>query len=658
MAQNAKRSPSPLPQHFDNITKVRLTERKKHKSQVPQPEAFPETSESLGSLILPQRGQEVLSLSPSLPRSSAHENINDLILEITARLAREGKRLIRAPQLLPEGIAFDWTYDITAQGESLKTLLSVQGISAEDLDKVLSRRTPRVSRASTLEPTRNTTGLNTESRPSASVPPLTHTVTGDVLNPIVIDDDDREIPNNDSQTLAATTHGTPRDAGPSCPPMSHRHSPCQHSGSSEVQDDMEQDVAYISLTVAADRASVVTYASSPRSVEAEELRHDGHSFQPANASQSQNTQDRDEVSHLRNRPNSTRNPIRPSKRQLEKGRADYGNWQSLAAESSDSEMNDERTSSKESSPDRAFPAQSPGHVPGLSFLPQTYDVSNLATHQASASTTRSGSNSAGSDSEPFLGKEDHPSPDGYYSNSATNTGQYRRREHTERLLSDPDRGPPNRPAMRKNAARHVQSGRNSSDRSYDARMDVDTADHGIAQERPLERPHAPLRGRVRTRRSVPSSTTHVKRTANSHHTNSTALRSRSSSIANVDSDLEGGGRERAGCMGPAGHTVVIPKAEYARGRRLLAPGNQDLPLATVLMRGDAHFIDQRRKTRITSWSLPAGDDSRHVEDACLIGSSTVVIGYNKGPCQVSLIPVLEDQVRDAFAHDWVGHINC
>ena len=54
------------------------------------------------------------------------------------------------------------------------------------------------------------------------------------------------------------------------------------------------------------------------------------------------------------------------------------------------------------------------------------------------------------------------------------------------------------------------------------------------------------------------------------------------------------------------------------------------------------------RTRISTHSLPVEDDTRHVEDACLIGDDTVIVGYNKGPCQVSLIPVEDDQVRDVL----------
>ncbi|OBZ76198.1 hypothetical protein A0H81_03583 [Grifola frondosa] len=89
---------------------------------------------------------------------------------------------------------------------------------------------------------------------------------------------------------------------------------------------------------------------------------------------------------------------------------------------------------------------------------------------------------------------------------------------------------------------------------------------------------------------------------------------------------------------------MVPKAEYARGRRLLTPSNPRLPLAAVVMRGDAQFINQREKSHISRYSLPAIDETRHVEDVCLMGDNTVVVGYNVGPSQVSLIPLFDDQL--------------
>ena len=39
-------------------------------------------------------------------------------------------------------------------------------------------------------------------------------------------------------------------------------------------------------------------------------------------------------------------------------------------------------------------------------------------------------------------------------------------------------------------------------------------------------------------------------------------------------------------------TVTLPKAEHAKGRRLLVPSDKALPIAAIYMRGEAHFIDQ------------------------------------------------------------------
>lgn len=42
-------------------------------------------------------------------------------------------------------------------------------------------------------------------------------------------------------------------------------------------------------------------------------------------------------------------------------------------------------------------------------------------------------------------------------------------------------------------------------------------------------------------------------------------------------------------------TVVVPKAPWAKGRRLLIPSNSRLPMAAVYMRGDVQFIHQHRR---------------------------------------------------------------
>ncbi|KDQ64754.1 hypothetical protein JAAARDRAFT_237052 [Jaapia argillacea MUCL 33604] len=99
----------------------------------------------------------------------------------------------------------------------------------------------------------------------------------------------------------------------------------------------------------------------------------------------------------------------------------------------------------------------------------------------------------------------------------------------------------------------------------------------------------------------------------------------------------------------AGYAITIPKADFARGRRILGTESDDLPLVTVSMRGDIHLVRRAERDRISQWSIPAGDEHRHVEDACVVGD-TVVVGHNIGPCQVSVINL--DSIRKA--RHWVS----
>ncbi|KAF9221858.1 hypothetical protein BS17DRAFT_218538 [Gyrodon lividus] len=84
--------------------------------------------------------------------------------------------------------------------------------------------------------------------------------------------------------------------------------------------------------------------------------------------------------------------------------------------------------------------------------------------------------------------------------------------------------------------------------------------------------------------------------------------------------------------------VPLPKTNYGRSRRLLMPESMHLPFVAVTMRGDCHFIERKKKFRITGYSLPNPGVFRHVEDACIIGD-TVVLGCDKGPHQISFLPV-------------------
>ncbi|EPQ59589.1 hypothetical protein GLOTRDRAFT_91139 [Gloeophyllum trabeum ATCC 11539] len=109
-----------------------------------------------------------------------------------------------------------------------------------------------------------------------------------------------------------------------------------------------------------------------------------------------------------------------------------------------------------------------------------------------------------------------------------------------------------------------------------------------------------------------------------------------------------------------GSSVVIPKTNFARARRVLVHRNLNQLIVTVAMRGDIQFI--RDKRRITGWSMPA-DRRRLVEDAIVVGD-TVVVGYSSGPSQISLMslhPALEDKKPTRIdlnhaAHDNVGRM--
>ncbi len=291
---------------------------------------------------------------------------------------------------------------------------------------------------------------------------------------------------------------------------------------------------------------------------------------------------------------SIRKPTTPSRRQLERRRADYGNWQSLAAESSDAELDDVHPSSRDSSPDRAFPPQSLGRIPGLGFLPQTYDASDLATQKTFAPASRSGPRS---DSDPSTDGRAHTPPQPVPPYTSMRNERNRNTRHSDDVDSDPEDfdGPPNRSVAGKKTMQRMQVDSSSDHDETDEDMGIDVISR---EEARTLRSRTHYRSRRRARVRAPVRGPQSKRNASpepSRHSNS-ARRAPSRSISeDMDSGSDQDESDPAGQQNPTGHTVVIPKAGYARGRRLLAPRNQDLPFTTILMRGDAHFIDQRRK---------------------------------------------------------------
>ncbi|CCA67216.1 hypothetical protein PIIN_01049 [Serendipita indica DSM 11827] len=103
-------------------------------------------------------------------------------------------------------------------------------------------------------------------------------------------------------------------------------------------------------------------------------------------------------------------------------------------------------------------------------------------------------------------------------------------------------------------------------------------------------------------------------------------------------------------------TVVLPRPEYARARRILRSERDIMdardPLVWVSMPGDVQFIDSSSRSRIESWSLPAPQRLRSseernyvVSDACVLGDSRVIIVHESGPNPVAIL-TLPEQPED------------
>ncbi|PIL36763.1 hypothetical protein GSI_00453 [Ganoderma sinense ZZ0214-1] len=657
MNVSGKRPASPLPRSFDDIVRPRILDVKKDKR--------PSTQTPLSDRSV-EHGQEVLSFSVSLQHDLSHENINDLILGTTIRLAKEGKRLVKAPRLLSDGIAFDWTYDATACGENVKSLLSVEGIHAQDLERVLLRATPAFGGENSSPAAEERIPLDDILVGAAcSQTPRTPNI-GSAADPIMVDDDEEG------------TDG------------SMFHPIVSISEPSQVQNiakDSRQDTDYLAtyrMTPFKPRSSIPTdvnaaVPSGPQQADLLPLQgiHSGrrpdrelsttrHTFRGAEPPPSGDviqedlsiaTLDGDEEPNasVHSSPRFRQLSHYPSAAGPGKRRADYGEWKYLAEDSSDVEMElADHPSSRESSLTRSAPPQETTHgVAGLPFLPRTYDTSGLVSRQFPAlasSSSRSGAGSSGSES---ASQRDRSSRERLYSRRPADTP--RRRPH-QRLDHDAEQSDENeraesavfRPHRRLQAVDGVQLGAGNSIDLSENGSDFDVRDK-VQKPAVSHRQQRSSRASTNLRKAQPSGSGRVpqhRRGASDRPIRSTRRSaSPASGVATSSSEdaQDTGHQASLSSSTSPGHTVVIPKADFARGRRLLVPADPDYPITAILMRGEAHFIDQPRKTRIYRHSLPVEDDFRHVEDACLLRNDTVVIGYDKGPCQVSLITVEGDQ---------------
>ncbi|KAH9943062.1 uncharacterized protein BXZ73DRAFT_74110 [Epithele typhae] len=292
--------------------------------------------------------------------------------------------------------------------------------------------------------------------------------------------------------------------------------------------------------------------------------------------------------------------------EAERLKASYGAWKSFLEDSSDADPDVNHTSSRESS------------VTRLSLLPPT----TSATTGSRADSTRA-SESPDEHEVAVLRRV-----------TGLPRGRTRRLAAPAQSSSSNDRAESDNRAGRATEPQCART-RNvilSSDDSQDEN------DRGATRtSQPRRRPMPAPASSRRDRRVGAGDTTVAAsgtRTA-SGSTRRPRSRRRSASASGSNGTIDLSSDDELGeAASNEGHLVVIPKADHARARRLLAPSDPDIPLIAVTMRGEVHFVDQRRRTRNQACSLyPDDEDLRRVEDACLVGGKTVVIGYNPGPCQ-------------------------
>ncbi|KAM5535634.1 hypothetical protein V8D89_010621 [Ganoderma adspersum] len=656
---SGKRPASPLPRRLDDIVRPRFYNDKKAKSSSAVP---PVDGHSV------ERGQEVLS-SVSLQRALSHENINDLILGTTIRLAKEGKRLVKAPQLLSDGIAFDWAYDATACDENVKSLLSVEGIRAQDLERVLLRATPAFGGE-------NSCPLAEERIPPGDIlvdgafsqTPRTSN-TGSAADPIMVENDEEGADGSIFHPIVGISEpsqfqNTAKDSRQDTDCLAtYRMTPFKPRSS--IPTDV--NAALPSSSRQADHTllqGIRTPERQPPNRGLSSVRHASCGAEPSSLEDviqddlARASLDGDEEHNApaHSSPRSRQVSHYPSPADPDKPRADYGEWKYLAEDSSDVEMElAGHPSSRESSLTRSAPPQETTHgVAGLPFLPRTYDTSDLVSHQLPVLASGSGRSGAGpSSNSESTSQRDRSSRERLYSRRLADLPRRRPRQRLDHDAEESDEyeraeNAVFRPSGRLRAVDCVQPGAGNSIVLSENVSDFDVRDK-VQKPTVSHRQQRSSTASCNLRKAQPSGSERVPqhRRGASDRPIRSPRRSASpaSGAATSSSEDEQDAGDQASLLSStsSGHMVVIPKADFARGRRLLVPADPDYPITTILMRGEAHFIDQQRKTRIYRHSLPVEDDCRHVEDACLLRNDTIVIGYDKGPCQVSLITVEDDQ---------------
>ena len=280
-------------------------------------------------------------------------------------------------------------------------------------------------------------------------------------------------------------------------------------------------------------------------------------------------------------------------------RAAYGEWNSLLEDSSDVDMDAGGSSSRGSSVTRDTPpGPSIRAVPGPQMDPQPGPSSRppeeLEPERSWFYSQPSRNVAAGAQGSTPRGRGPPlPRRQPVRSSAPTPAGRPGSRLGT-------DGPPPSALSRRKTTVIELSSSSDSSDRSEEEDADGTAGTHKVqkAPQLPLPRSDAVPRnvrrvglststGLSLSSRPAPSDTSRERRSAGrSARTSNPARNTRSS---------PDGREDRVPEAASLGYTVRIPKPDFARARRLLVPNARSKPMAAILMRGEAYFIDQRRK---------------------------------------------------------------
>ncbi|GBE79292.1 hypothetical protein SCP_0204900 [Sparassis crispa] len=607
MASSEKRSASPVEPFNPKKARTSLLTSKYKTSPTPE-------SEPARAVIT--RGTEWLSIS-GLDRDTS--SINTLIVRTTQELARQGKRLVHAPKLFPDGICFDWLLDFSAKEEDVKDLMNVEGVSQPALQTLFQGK-PRGVRSTRCgsrgSPTEAPLIIHLLSDDESESPMLASRRVPqgglDASNPICIDTDDEQDPPVSPPTKYPVTDGTMsrlNKNGSSIRGSSRRQAlddegrtgivsrlllpEVEPESSSECgQSDMEldsdtepsasirangsgQSLVFEPRTASPEHRKMSRIPAARRSSNSAPLCQPSHSMtvhrsstpgSSASIESSRSSSVVPEVDVVLTTVSSRHSTDHPDVSSL------YGEFNMLAT-SSDNDVDDdedvqEDPASGSSSSGRGAPRSAPST--GTSEQALLHHPPHRAPARSSLSRSWSGGHARSIAKDPSI--DTH--------RSASIAKLPRRAVPARNRLAHPNKG-----------------------------LSLSSDDEGDGGENLLE-------GFESDRLSLPSrKDPHVGRATGWEDTGSNGL------------------------------SVNIPKTNFARGRRLLAPSDL-LPYTTVAMRGDAQFI--RKDQLISYYSLPpsldpSGGPDHHVEDCCLIAGNTVVVGYDSRPCQVSLIPLATDQ---------------